>query len=117
MVVTIAKLRTHSPAGECQFSHKPARAMMPRSARASAYGCFPVAVLRSHKSCRPAPGSPALERFAECRLALNPLRLGVDVGEPDLDVLGPVRDQAPAQHVETALRGLGVYGGTAASTA
>jgi hypothetical protein len=32
-------------------------------------------------------------------------------------VLGPVRDQAPAQHVETALRGLGVYGGTAASTA
>jgi hypothetical protein len=35
-VVTVAKLRTHSPAGERQFSHKPASAMMPRSASASA---------------------------------------------------------------------------------
>ena len=35
-VVMIAKLRTHSPAGERQFSHKPANAMMPRSASASA---------------------------------------------------------------------------------
>ena len=28
-VVTIAKLRTRSPAGECQFSHKPASAISP----------------------------------------------------------------------------------------
>ena len=35
VVVTIAKLRTHSSAGECQFSHKPASAMMPRLASAS----------------------------------------------------------------------------------
>ena len=27
VVVTIAKLRTHSPAGRCQFSHTPASAM------------------------------------------------------------------------------------------
>jgi NADPH:quinone reductase-like Zn-dependent oxidoreductase len=32
----IAKLRTHSLAGERQFSHKPASGMMPRSASASA---------------------------------------------------------------------------------
>jgi hypothetical protein len=36
MVVMIAKERTHSPAGECQFSHSPASAMMPRSASAIA---------------------------------------------------------------------------------
>src|SRR5215472_1924961 len=35
-VVTIAKLRTHSPPDERQFSHRPARAIMPRSARAIA---------------------------------------------------------------------------------
>ncbi|MGC2525507.1 MAG: hypothetical protein WA417_23135 [Stellaceae bacterium] len=29
VVVMMAKLRTHSPAGECQFSHNPASAMMP----------------------------------------------------------------------------------------
>ena len=52
--------------------------------------------------------APALERFAECRLVLDPLGLGIDIGEADLDVLGPVRDQAPAQHVEAALPGLGV---------
>jgi hypothetical protein len=52
--------------------------------------------------------APALERLAESRLALDPLGLGVDVGETDLDVLGPIRDQAPAQRVEAALRGLGV---------
>ena len=52
--------------------------------------------------------APALERFAECRLVLDPLGLGIDVGEADLDVLGSGRDQAPAQHVGAALRGLGV---------
>src|SRR5215472_13476599 len=35
-VVTMAKLRTHSPADERQFSHRPASAMMPRSASAIA---------------------------------------------------------------------------------
>ncbi|HEY2540398.1 MAG TPA: hypothetical protein VGI28_13050 [Stellaceae bacterium] len=34
--VTSAKLRTHSPAAERQFSHNPASAMMPRSASAIA---------------------------------------------------------------------------------
>jgi hypothetical protein len=42
VVVTIAKVRTHSSAGKRQFSHKPASTMMPRSA--SAKGCFPTAV-------------------------------------------------------------------------
>jgi len=32
-VVTIAKLRTHSPAGERQFSHKPANAILSGGAR------------------------------------------------------------------------------------
>jgi hypothetical protein len=36
--------------------------------------------------------APALERLAESRLALDALGLGVDVGEADLDVLGPVRE-------------------------
>jgi len=36
VVVMIAKERIDSPAGECQFSHKPASAMMPRSASAIA---------------------------------------------------------------------------------
>jgi hypothetical protein len=36
VVVTIAKVRTHSSAGKRQFSHKPASTMMPRSASASA---------------------------------------------------------------------------------
>jgi hypothetical protein len=35
-VVMTAKLRTHSPAGERQFSHSPASAIKPRSARATA---------------------------------------------------------------------------------
>jgi len=52
--------------------------------------------------------APALERFAKCGLVLDSLGLSIDVGEPDLDVLGPMRDQTPAQHVEAALRGLGV---------
>jgi hypothetical protein len=34
-VVTMAKLRTHSSAGERQFSHKPASAIRPPSASAS----------------------------------------------------------------------------------
>jgi hypothetical protein len=34
VVVMIAKLRIHSPAGECKFSHKPASAMMPPPASA-----------------------------------------------------------------------------------
>jgi hypothetical protein len=33
--------------------------------------------------------APPLERLAEGRLALDPLRLGVDVREADLDVLRP----------------------------
>jgi hypothetical protein len=44
VVVITAKLRTHSPAGERQFSHNPASAIKLRSTRATAYGCLPVAV-------------------------------------------------------------------------
>jgi hypothetical protein len=36
VVVTIAKLRTHSPSGDRQFSHRPARAIRHRSASATA---------------------------------------------------------------------------------
>jgi hypothetical protein len=36
VVVTIAKLGIHSPEDECQFSHKPASAMMPAPASAIA---------------------------------------------------------------------------------
>jgi hypothetical protein len=43
-VVTTAKLRTHSSAGERQFSHKAANAIKRRSASATAWGCFPVVV-------------------------------------------------------------------------
>jgi hypothetical protein len=108
-VVMIAKLRIRSPVGERQFSHKPASAMMPRSASAiairllAAFRVLPfVKVVDRHKA------APAFKRFAESRLALDPFRLGVDVGKADLDVLGPVGDQAPAQHVEAALPGLGI---------
>ena len=82
---------------------------MPRSASADRIGLFPgrglfpfVKVVGRHQA------APALERLAEGRLAVDALGLGVDVGEADLDVLGPVGDQAPAQHVEAALFGLGV---------
>jgi hypothetical protein len=44
LVVMIAKLRTHSPAGERQFSHRPASAIGRRSSSAIAYGCLPFAV-------------------------------------------------------------------------
>jgi len=36
--------------------------------------------------------APAFEGFPESRLALDPLCLGVNVGETDLDVLGPIGD-------------------------
>src|SRR4051794_28941404 len=46
-----------------------------------------------------------LERLPEGGLAVDPLSLGIDVREPDLDVLGPERHQAPAQHIQAALAG------------
>jgi hypothetical protein len=49
-----------------------------------------------------------LKGFAEGWFGLDPLGIGVNVGEADLEVLGPVRHQPPAQHVEAALAGLGV---------
>jgi hypothetical protein len=36
LVVMMAKLRTHSPDGDRQFSHRPAKAISPRSANAIA---------------------------------------------------------------------------------
>jgi hypothetical protein len=47
VVVTIAKLRTHSPAGEPQFSHDPARAMSPDRRPQ-----WHKAACRSRSSCR-----------------------------------------------------------------
>jgi hypothetical protein len=44
VVVMIAKLRTHSPAAERQFSYKLARAISRRSASAIAYGYLPLVV-------------------------------------------------------------------------
>src|SRR4029077_18330203 len=38
----------------------------------------------------------------------DPFRLGVDIGEADVQILGPVGDKAPAQHIQTALSGLPV---------
>ena len=46
------------------------------------------------------------ERITESRPGLDAFGLGVDVRESDLDVRGPIRDQAPAQQVEAALPGL-----------
>ena len=49
----------------------------------------------------------ALACVAEGRPGLDPFRLGVDVGEADVQILGPAGDKAPAQKVQTALSGLG----------
>jgi hypothetical protein len=55
---------------------------------------------RAESSCcsaaTPSKAAPALEGIAECRLAFDPFRLGVDIGEADIDVFSPVRDQTPA---------------------
>jgi hypothetical protein len=45
--------------------------------------------------------APALERFAECRLVLGPLGLGIDIGEADLDVPWTSKGSGPS----TACRG------------
>jgi Resolvase, N terminal domain len=50
-----------------------------------------VKVIDRNKAAAP------LECLAESRLALDPLCLGVDVCEPDVEVLGPIGNQAPAQ--------------------
>jgi hypothetical protein len=47
--------------------------------------------------------APLPECLAEGRLVFDALGLGVDVGEADLDVLGPERHQPPAHHLEAAL--------------
>ena len=101
VVVMTAKERTRSSPGGCQFSHKPAnrhnaaigernRVWLLDGPRLLPF----VEVVDRHKA------APSFERFAQSWLALDPLRRGVDVGEADLDVLGPVGDQAPAQHIE-----------------
>src|SRR5215472_14575665 len=72
--MAIAKLRIHSPAAERQFSQSPASAIRFRSARSSS----------THRSCRPARGSGAVEMSRERPLALDPLGFDVDVSEPDI---------------------------------
>src|SRR5207249_4573990 len=49
-----------------------------------------------------------LKCLAECRFALDPLGLGIDVREADFDVLGPKWHESPAHYVQAALAGLGV---------
>jgi hypothetical protein len=44
--------------------------------------------------------------IAKGRFALDPLGLCVDIREADFDVLGPIRHEAPAHHVQAALAGL-----------
>jgi hypothetical protein len=61
---------------------------------------FPfVKAVERHKATPPGEG------LAECRLGVDGLGLGVDVGEAELDVLRPERHESPAHRVETALRG------------
>src|SRR5262249_19839413 len=50
----------------------------------------------------------ALEGFPKSWLILDPLRLGVDVGKPNLEVFGPIRHQAPPHYVEAAFSRLGI---------
>ena len=47
-----------------------------------------------------------LERLTICGLGGNGLGAGVDQAVTDGDVLGPPRDEAPPQHMQTALRAL-----------
>jgi hypothetical protein len=47
-----------------------------------------------------------LECLAKRCLVLNPLGLGVDIGEADVEVLGPVWDQTLARKIEAAFAGL-----------
>ena len=55
-------------------------------------GFFPfVEAIHRHEA------AAALEHVAEGRPGLDPLGLGVDVGEADVQILGPVGDKAPAQ--------------------
>src|ERR1700757_4205513 len=61
-----------------------------------------VEIVDRHKA------AAARESFAKGRPVLDPLGLGVDVGEADVEVLGPERHETPAQQVEATLAGLGI---------
>ena len=52
--------------------------------------------------------APTLERIAEDRSCLDPVGLGVEVGEAYLEVFCPIRHEAPARQIEAALAGLSV---------
>jgi len=91
--VAIAKLRIHSPAGERQFPQ----------ARPVPLGADQRALLPLIKAVdRHEPAAP-LKCLAKGRLALDPLDFDIDVSEPDIQVLGPVRDQTPAETIQAAL--------------
>ena len=49
-----------------------------------------------------------VERLTEDRLRFDPLCLGIDVREPNLDVFRPEGHEPPAHDVEAALPGLGI---------
>src|SRR5215831_9382692 len=61
-----------------------------------------VKIVYRHKA------APSFKRFAESRLALDPLGLGVDIREPDFDVLCPVGHETPAQKIQAAFAGLAI---------
>src|SRR5205823_8125584 len=52
--------------------------------------------------------APPGEGFAEGRLRVDALGLGIDVGEADLDVLRTERHQGPTHNIEAALPGPGI---------
>ena len=110
VVVMIANEQTHSPAGECQFSHKPASAMMQRDRRARLHEAVclrPSSSIR--RSCRPARGSAGVPKaFPKAGLLSIPSALALMLAKPTSMSLAQYRDQAPTQHIETALPVLGV---------
>jgi len=75
-------------------SHQPPVRQRDRIALLTHRGLLPPAkVIDEHEATAP------LERLSESRSFLDPLGFGVDVAEADVDVLGPVWDQAPAQEI------------------
>jgi hypothetical protein len=49
-----------------------------------------------------------VESVTKRGLGLDPLRFGVDVCEPDIEILGPMRDQTPPQKIQAALASLAI---------
>jgi hypothetical protein len=108
VVVMIAKLRTHSPAGERQFSHRrqghqTSVGERDRIGLFTSRGFLPlIETIHRHQTATP------LECFAKGRLGVDSLSHRVDIRETNFDVLRPIRHQPPTQNVEAALAGSSV---------